>query len=89
MGKPARFEIVSARPGADRVVIKDIGPWDGCLTVTNDAERVVAKVQMLGQLTGGRSRLFCIDSEGVKGELLIKDGKFAGFGRYDKDMGDD
>jgi len=74
MGRRAQYSIVQQTAGA--VTIRDIGPWDSCLTVTNDAENVVA--DLLTTL-GGR-RLYCYDSEGELGELLIKDGLFAGFG---------
>jgi len=59
----------------EMVLIKDIGPWDTHPTVTNDAERVV---EYLAPMLNGR-RLECIDSEGDRDELVVKDGKFAGF----------
>ena len=68
---------MSALPGQP-LIIKDIGPWDQCLTVTNDAEDVVKRLVVVGLLPEGR-RLFCIDSEGDTGELLVSDGRFAGF----------
>ena len=73
MGLPARYEIVSVT--SESVVIKDIGPWDLCLTVTNDAESVV---QTMAPHLGGR-RLYYIDSAGELDELVIRNGKFAGF----------
>jgi hypothetical protein len=60
---------------ADRLVIRDDGPWDKHPTVTNDAENVVAE---LAPRLNGR-RLLYFDSERDLGELLVKDGKFAGF----------
>ena len=60
----------------DRVIIKDIGPWDVYPSVSNNAERVVE--ELMPKLNG--RRLFYYDSEGEFGELVIKDGKFFGFG---------
>jgi hypothetical protein len=58
-----------------RVLIKDVGPWDQHPTVTNDAERVVE--DLAGMLNG--RELHYIDSEGDIDQLLVSDGKFAGF----------
>ena len=69
----AQFEIVCTRD--TYVIITDIGPWDKHPTVTNDAEAVVAN--LIGYLKG--RRLFYNDSMGKTDELLIEDGKFAGF----------
>lgn len=60
---------------ADHVVIRDIGPWDAFQTVTNGAEDVVKR---MAQMLSGR-RLLYYDSDGEFGELLVKDGLFAGF----------
>ena len=60
---------------ADRLVLLDIGPHSSFLTITNDAENVVAD---LAPMLKGR-RLFYYDSEGQLDELLVKDGRFAGF----------
>jgi hypothetical protein len=60
------------------LVIQDVGPWDRHLTVTNDAEWVVEQLVREGHLPPGR-RLFYIDTDGQKDELLVKDGRFAGF----------
>ena len=60
------------------VVIEDVGPWDQHPTITNDAEWVVEQLVNQGRLPTGR-RLFYIDSDGQKDELLVKDGRFAGF----------
>jgi hypothetical protein len=72
--RPARFEIVSFE--FDRVLIRDLGPWNEHATITNGAEGVVES--MLPILKG--RRLDYIDSGGQRCELLIKDGQFAGFG---------
>jgi hypothetical protein len=73
MNGQAQFEIV--RSTDVELVIRDVGPWDKYLTITNDAEGVVARV---AQVLAGR-RLFYIDSYGDRDELLVRDGKFAGF----------
>lgn len=72
MNKP-RYEIVEETDVC--VVIRDMGPWDRHHTVTNGAEDVVAE---LASRVGGR-RLEYYDSEGRRDQLLIRDGKFAGF----------
>ena len=74
MSRNANFEIVSQAD--DRLVLCDLGPWSSHLTITNDAEHVV---EAMGPTLRGR-RLFYYDSEGELTELLVKDGKFAGFG---------
>jgi len=69
-----RFEVLSETK--DCVLIRDIGPWDKHPTVTNAAERVV---ELLAPMLRGR-RLEYYDSGGYRDQLLVKDGKFAGFG---------
>lgn len=74
--KTANYDIVSI--DSDRVVIRDLGPWDTCPTVTNDAEGVVRRLVSEGVL--GSRRLFYIDSDGREDEIIVQDGKFMGFG---------
>lgn len=62
----------------DPLVIQDIGPWNKHLTVTNDAEHVVADLVASGRLPEGR-RLLYYDSNGELDEILVENGKFAGF----------
>ncbi len=69
----ARYELV--REDADGVLIRDLGPWDQHPTVTNAAEQVVA--ELLPKLRG--RRLYYFDSEGQLDELVIRDGRLAGF----------
>ena len=69
----AEDDFLRAKPLVIRDIGHDIGP-----SVTNDAENVVAELVADGQLPPGR-RLFYIDSQGLKDELLIEDGKFVGF----------
>lgn len=60
---------------SEKVVIRDLGPWDEYLSVTNDAEQVVEELAptLLGR------RLFYYDSAGQLDELIVKDGKFHSF----------
>lgn len=60
------------------LVIRDVGPWDQHLSVTNDAEYVVEDLVKAGRLPEGRE-LHYYDSEGVLDRLVVKNGKFAGF----------
>ena len=69
----ANYEIVDA--AEDHILIRDIGPWDMFMTVTNAAEEVVAE---LAPMLAGR-RLEYIDSDGRRDRILVKDGRFAGF----------
>lgn len=69
----ANYRILKAE--VDVIVIEDLGPWDKHLTITNDAEQVV-KDLAIG--LNGR-KLYYYDSDGMMDELLVKDGKFAGF----------
>ncbi len=74
MNRKANYELVRQDNGC--VLIRDVGPWDKFLTVTNAAEEVVA--ELLPMLNG--RRLEYIDSLGDRAVLLIsKDGKFSGF----------
>lgn len=73
----ASYVIVKDKPD-EPLVIRDVGPWEICPTVTNAAEEVVVELVRTGHLTEGR-RLLYYDSENVLDELLVKDGKFAGF----------
>jgi len=59
----------------DYITLRDIGPHDVYKTITNAAEWVVE--QMVPRLKG--RKLYYIDSEGQTDQLLIHDGKFAGF----------
>lgn len=65
------------------LVIKDMGPWNNHLTITNDAEGVVQRLVQQGHLPAGR-RLFYYDSEGELSEILVRDGFFVGFAPYNK-----
>ena len=72
----ANYEILEIRDGM--VVIKDLGPWDRFMSVTNAAEEVVRELTEHRILLPGK-RLFYYDSENHLDEIKVKDGKFAGF----------
>ena len=63
---------------SEPVVIVDQGPWDKFQSVTNAAEWVVERLVQRGDLRPGQ-RLLYYDSDGVLDEIVVKDGKFAGF----------
>ena len=74
MNRNSRFTIVEDNPSV--LCLRDVGiPWEECLTITNDAERVV---ELLNPILKGR-RLEYYDSERDRTRLKVKDGKFAGF----------
>ena len=77
----ANYAVVKETP--EFILIRDLGPWDRHGTVTNDAERVVA--DFAPRLNG--RRLLYYDSEDEMDELLVKDGKFAGFAVLPKLVG--
>ena len=77
MGRKANFDVLENIPG-NPLVIRDIGPWDKHLSVTNDAEGVVELLVKSGLLDNNR-RLFYYDTNNNLDELVIKDEKFAGF----------
>lgn len=70
----ANYEIVE--DSSAQMIIRDLGPWDQFLTVTNAAEVVV--IELSDQLKG--RRLFYYDSDGALDELVVVNGLFAGFG---------
>ena len=75
VGKRSNYKILHKD---ERVLLlKDVGPWDTYLTITNDAERVVSEILAMEDL--GNRRLEYIDSEGDRIRILIKDGKFDRF----------
>lgn len=71
----------------DELVIRDLGPWSAFKSVTQDAESVAKKLHKSGYLeyrdpeTGETSqrRLLYYDSTGNLHEIVVEDGKFAGF----------
>jgi len=71
--RQSNHEIIEATD--DFILIRDLGPHDQYPTVTNAAEQVVAA---LAPLLRGR-RLEYFDSEGERAQLLVVEGRFAGF----------
>ena len=65
-------------PSKPPLIVRDMGPWDHYPTITNAAEELVAHLFRINSLHPGR-RLLYYDSEGQLDEILIKDGRFAGF----------
>lgn len=78
MSKPANFKILFRLKSA--VVLRDNGPWEEHLTITNDIENVVQKLVESGDLLPGK-QIHYYASDGKFTKALVKDGKFAGF-RY-------
>lgn len=76
MGKHAQYIILE--DGPNKIILKDIGPWDRYLTVTNDAEYVVSYLHSTGRLSIGK-RLLYYDSEGDLTELVYDGNKFITF----------
>jgi hypothetical protein len=74
----ANYQLVDSTP--EVVLIRDIGPWDKFKTITNAAEQVVSE---LAPILAGR-RLEYYDSSGDRAELLVRDGKFAGYAPFQK-----
>lgn len=72
----AAFEIVTTSDENGCLVIRDMGVEN--MSVTNDAEDVVRSLFNVRILKPGQ-RLLYYDSVGKLDELLVKDGKFAGF----------
>ena len=73
MTRHARYSILNV--DGQFVWLNDLGPWSEFSTITNDAEGVVALVAQRYP----NHRIKYYDSEGELTELLVKDGKFAGF----------
>ena len=65
----AHYEIVEATP--TRIVIRDLGPWDKYMTITNAAEEVIEELRTTHGPIGNR-RVFYYDSAGALDELLVK-----------------
>lgn len=77
-----QFEWVESECDAEDFVIRDIGPQNVFLTVTNDVEAVVRYLIELGEIGDAKParRLFYYDSEGFRDEInFLGDGTFLGF----------
>jgi hypothetical protein len=80
--RAANYSIEHDVPGQP-LIIRDAGPWNKFLTVTNAAEEVVEDLVRAQRLPNGR-RLLYFDSYGQLDEIVVRDGKFAGFKRGPK-----
>lgn len=71
--RKANYHIEVSDP--EKIIIRDIGPWDQHPTVTNDVESVVADLapKLMGR------KLFYWDSLGSLDEIVIENGKFEEF----------
>lgn len=61
----SNYEIVERT--RDKIVLRDCGPWDTFLTITNDAENVVDDLR---HMLSGR-KLFYYDSENELTEIVV------------------
>jgi hypothetical protein len=81
MNKRANYEIVQDECTDEELVIRDIGPWNEYLTVTNAAEQVIEELFHDGRLTSltGWRQVFYYDSDGNRDEIVHERGVFKGF----------
>ena len=63
----------------DIVILRDLGPWDQHLTITNDAEGVLQRLKESGDL---RRFVLYVDSEGEVTGIKHEDGVFKEFTIY-------
>jgi hypothetical protein len=77
-------EPFNSAPG-ERIVIRDVGPWDAHPTITNDAENVVKQLYADGRVVDGMTLLY-YDSEGVLDEITHAGGAFTGFAPGEDDV---
>jgi len=78
MGESANFVIVARECDRETITLRDIGPHDKYLTITNDIEGVISRLQKNGMLWRKR-RLFYYDSEDEFVEVKVSRGKFQSF----------
>jgi hypothetical protein len=71
-----KFQVVAI--DRESVTIRDVGGTVEQMTVTNDAENVVAELRRSGVLPIGK-RLFYYDSDGQLDEILVDVSGFRGF----------
>lgn len=74
--RKARYEVVAAT--SDVLTIRDIGPWDQYMTVTNAIEEVVQELIDKGIAHDGQ-RLTYYDSDGNHDEIIWDNATFRGF----------
>lgn len=69
----ANYEIIQETEAF--ILLRDLGPWDQYFTISNGAEIVVSEI---APRLAGR-RLEYIGSDGIRTQLLVQEGQFAGF----------
>lgn len=74
----SNYIVISSDP--EKVVLRDLGPWNTYMTITNDAENVVQHLYEMGAVREG-TRIYYYDSDNELTELRHEDGAFIGFGR--------
>lgn len=75
MSKPC-YEI--SKRTKEFLVLRDIGPWDKHMTITNAADEVVSDLIDQGLLNDGQKLLY-YDTENNLDEIIIENKKFKGF----------
>ena len=70
MGRSATYEVVDVNEHLNFLLIRDVGIWDRQLTITNDVEMVVERIDATRRLSRGM-RLFYYDSGGELDEILL------------------
>ncbi len=71
------YEIIQSTPD---LVLRDVGPWDVDLTVTNNIESVTEDLVKSGMIPpGGFQSFLYYDSEGELTGVKVSDGKFHQF----------
>lgn len=74
----ANYEIVHEESNDQRLVIRDLGPWNEFLTITNSVEAVVSQLRSPGILRD--RRLMYYDSRGRLDEIVLNAyGRVLGF----------
>lgn len=77
--RSARWVVVEdSFTGDEPLIIKDVGPWDKHLSITNDVEGVVKRLLEAGTLSPGQ-RLLYYDSDDQLDEIVILNGEFHTF----------
>jgi hypothetical protein len=81
-GRQANFEFITSKQcgACRRIVLKDLGPWDKHLTITNDIEGVIERlVALVGRTDLENAVITYLDSEGIVTGAEVKKGKFERF----------
>lgn len=76
------FKVVAA--DSDSITIRDLGPWDKFMTVTNAPEDAITRLIDSGVLHDGQ-RLLYYDSSGDLDEIVWDNATFRGFRPWRKE----